>query len=130
MLRSPICAFSTNELAEVRLVQRKVLLYDALKLLAQKHPVSEGPETMRTAAEKAAGFLEKLSRWRELSLHMPTDQLLWFLYQDTGYYGMVGAMPAGEQRQANLRILYDRARQFEETSYKGLFNFIFTLSTG
>ncbi len=124
VLRSPICAFSTNELAEVRLVQRKVLLYDALKLLAQKHPVSEGPETMRTAAEKAAGFLEKLSRWRELSLHMPTDQLLWFLYQDTGYYGMVGAMPAGEQRQANLRILYDRARQFEETSYKGLFNFI------
>jgi ATP-dependent helicase/nuclease subunit A len=25
---------------------------------------------------------------------------------------------------ANLRVLYDRARQFEETGYKGLFNFI------
>jgi ATP-dependent helicase/nuclease subunit A len=37
---------------------------------------------------------------------------------------MVGAMPSGEQRQANLRILFERARQFEQTSYKGLFNFV------
>jgi ATP-dependent helicase/nuclease subunit A len=33
-------------------------------------------------------------------------------------------MPGGNQRQANLRILFERARQFEETSFKGLFNFI------
>ena len=59
-----------------------------------------------------------------MSLYMTTDQLIWQLYQETGYYGMVGAMSAGEQRQANLRILFDRARQFEKTSYKGLFNFI------
>jgi len=57
-----------------------------------------------------------------MSLYMSTDRLLWQLYNDTGYYSIVGAMPAGEQRQANLRILYERARQFEETSYKGLFN--------
>ena len=28
------------------------------------------------------------------------------------------------QRQANLRVLFQRAKQYEETSYKGLFNFI------
>lgn len=123
VLRSPICAFSTNELAEVRLTDHHAMLYDALKLLAANHPADHESEPLRTAAQKAAGFLENLKRWREAALHMSTDQLLWYLYQDTGYFSMVGAMPAGEQRQANLRILYDRARQFEETSYKGLFNF-------
>ncbi|SHI38264.1 helicase-exonuclease AddAB subunit AddA [Thermoclostridium caenicola] len=116
VLRSPIFSFTTDELAEIRLADRKGLLYHALCKLAE----TQSGET----AARAADFLEKLGRWREMALYMSTDQLIWQLYQETGYYGMVGAMPAGEQRQANLRILYDRARQFEKTSYKGLFNFI------
>ncbi len=116
VLRSPIFSFTTDELAEIRLAERKGLLFDALCKLAD----SKNGNT----AVRAADFLDKLERWREMSLYMTTDQLIWQLYQETGYYGMVGAMPAGEQRQANLRILFDRARQFEKTSYKGLFNFI------
>jgi len=124
VLRSPIFAFETNELAELRLADRKAALFDALALTAARHPVMDGSETLRTTAEKAAAFIERFNGWRETAVHMTTDQLIWHLYQDTGYYSMVGAMPQGEQRQANLRILYDRARRFEETSYKGLFNFI------
>jgi len=116
VLRSPIVAFTTDELAELRLVDRKAPLFEALKKLAEN---GQGE-----AAQKAAAFLENLHKWRQMSLHMSTDQLLWQLYNDTGYYYMVGAMPAGEQRQANLRVLFERARQFEETSFKGLFNFI------
>ncbi len=58
------------------------------------------------------------------SIHIDIDEFIWFLYVETGYYGYVGALPAGEQRQANLRILFQRAKQYEKTSYKGLFNFI------
>jgi len=116
VLRSPIVGFTTDELAELRLADKKALLYEAMKKLAE----SGQGET----AAKALAFLEKLQKWREMSLYMSTDRLLWHLYNDTGYYSMVGAMPAGEQRQANLRKLFERARQFEETSYKGLFNFI------
>ncbi len=131
VLRSPIVAFTTDELAELRLIDRKAPLFDALRKLAktgqgdtmQKSRL-QYPAVLRPASQKAAAFLEKLGKWREMSLYMSTDQLLWQLYNDTGYYGMVGAMPAGEQRQANLRILFNRAGQFEETSYKGLFNFI------
>ncbi|KJS01591.1 MAG: ATP-dependent helicase [Peptococcaceae bacterium BRH_c4a] len=116
VIRSPIVSFTTDELAELRLARRKAALYDALQVLAQ------GGESQ--AAKKAASFLNDLRRWRDMSLYMATDQLLWQLYNETGYFGTVGAMPAGEQRQANLRILFERARQFEETAYKGLFNFI------
>lgn len=116
VLRSPIVSFSADDLAELRLKERKGPLFNALKKLA-----SDGDGNV---SHKAAAFLDNLQRWRELSLYLSTDRLIWRLYDDTGYYGMVGAMPAGEQRQANLRILFERARQFEETSYKGLFNFI------
>jgi len=116
VIRSPIVSFATDELAELRLADRKASLYDALRSLA------EGGESQ--ASKKAALFLNDLQRWRDMSLYMATDQLLWQLYNETGYFGTVGAMPAGEQRQANLRILFERARRFEETAYKGLFNFI------
>lgn len=117
VLRSPIVSFTTDELAELRLADRKAELYDALCLLAKS---GDSP-----ASKKALAFLARLEKWRDMAVYMSTDQLLWQLYNETGYYGMVGAMPAGEQRQANLRILFERARQFEETSYKGLFNFIY-----
>ena len=45
---------------------------------------------------------------------------IWILH----YYGYVGAMPNGKLRQANLKILFQRAKQYESTSFKGLFNFI------
>ena len=116
VIRSPIVYFTTEELAELRLADRRAPLYNALQALAR--------DGQSPAAKKAATFLNDLRRWREISLYLSTDQLIWRLYNETGYYGTVGAMPAGDQRQANLRILFERARQFEETSYKGLFNFI------
>jgi ATP-dependent helicase/nuclease subunit A len=116
VLRSPIVSFTTGELAELRLADRKGTLFEALQALAES---GEG-----ALPQKAGTFLRDLQRWRDMSLYMSTDRLLWQLYNETGYYGLVGAMPAGQQRQANLRILFERARQFENTSYKGLFNFI------
>ncbi|NLE24580.1 MAG: helicase-exonuclease AddAB subunit AddA, partial [Clostridiaceae bacterium] len=116
VLRSPIFSFSTDDLADIRLAMRKGPLFDGLIKLSET--------VAGQAGNKAKTFLESLTKWREASLYLPTDQLIWRLYSDTGYYSMVGAMPGGEQRQANLRILFERAKQFEETSYKGLFNFI------
>ena len=33
-------------------------------------------------------------------------------------------MPNGALRQANLKMLFERAKQYETASFKGLFNFI------
>lgn len=37
---------------------------------------------------------------------------------------MYGLMPNGEIRKANLKMLFEKARQYETASFKGLFNFI------
>lgn len=37
---------------------------------------------------------------------------------------MYGLMPNGELRQANLKMLFERSKQYETASFKGLYNFI------
>ncbi len=115
VLRSQIANFTTEDLAELRLSDRKAPLFDALMLLA---------ESPSEASRKAVEFLERLEKWRAMSMYMSTHKLIWQLYNETGYFSIVGAMRDGERKQANLRILFERALQYEKTSYKGLFNFI------
>lgn len=117
VLRSPIGGFSAEDLVEIRLNGPETTIYEAMNnYLEDKEELS--------LALKVENFLEKLVQWRNKALITPIDEFIWYLYMDTGYYGYVGAMPAGIQRQANLRILFQRARQYEDTSYKGLFNFV------
>lgn len=51
-------------------------------------------------------------------------ELLWKIYEETGYFDYVCAMPAGSQRKANLEMLAEKAAAYESTSYRGLFNFV------
>ncbi|MDI7246054.1 MAG: UvrD-helicase domain-containing protein [Bacillota bacterium] len=75
-------------------------------------------------AGRARGFLEDLERWRTLARRTPLSTLIWHLYRETGYLDYVGGMPGGAQRQANLRALHERARQFDRFARQGLFRFL------
>lgn len=43
---------------------------------------------------------------------------------DTGFYNYVGLMPNGDLRQANLKMLFQKAKKYESANFKGLYNFI------
>lgn len=73
---------------------------------------------------KIESFLEKLEKWKSISQYMPLDEFIWQIYLDTGYYQYVGLLPNGAMRQANLKTLFEKAKQYEKASFKGLFNFI------
>ena len=75
-------------------------------------------------ALRAARFLEQLKQWRTLARRRPLGDLIWQLYRDTGYLEYVGGLPGGRQRQANLRALLHRARQFEGFVRHDLFRFL------
>ena len=128
-LRSPIFSFTPEEIIDIRLVNRETSIYEGLKKIDREDLCTEEEtnyiKTLNGGLiKKVKDFLNKLEQWREKSLHMNIDGFIWHLYTDTGYYGFVGAMPGGVQRQANLRVLFERAKQYENTSYRGLFNFI------
>ena len=55
---------------------------------------------------------------------MPIHELIYRIYEETGYYDYASAMPAGQTRRANLDMLVEKAAQYEKTSYRGLFHFV------
>ncbi len=119
------------ETADKELLIDKELILNKKSESVDKGPMNKGAMIDKTKladkksiADKLSKFLKKLEYFREICTYMPIDEFIWYLYTDTGYYGYIGAMPGGSQRQANLKVLFQRARQYEETSYKGLFNFI------
>jgi len=81
-------------------------------------------ESFSPLQEKLSYFLKQLYTWQDEARQGSLAELIWRIYGDTGYYELVGGMPGGGQRQANLRALYDRARQYEATSLRGLFRFL------
>lgn len=118
LLRSPIMSFSAEELGDIRLFNKDNYFYENIKKIAEDEYKND------ILKDKCSKFLVKLEEWREKAIYTPIDEFIWYLYMDTAYYGYVGAMPNGVLRQANLRVLFQRAKQYEQTSFKGLFNFI------
>ncbi|MDX8343483.1 helicase-exonuclease AddAB subunit AddA [Rossellomorea sp. YZS02] len=121
VLRSPIVGLDEQGLASVRVHSRAGTYYEAMKKFAGKKP--DNPRDEETF-EKVKVFLYHLENWRTKARQGSVTELIWQLYRDTRFYDYVGGMAGGKQRQANLRALYDRARQYEETSFRGLFRFL------
>lgn len=122
VLKSPILpstSFTPEDFIDIRLENSNTNLYECMRLICENED-----EDKKEIREKCRRFLNNLKEYKEKSLYMSTDEFLWHLYMKSGYYAYVGALPSGSQRQANLKILFERAKQFEETSFKGIFNFI------
>ncbi|MFS0824245.1 helicase-exonuclease AddAB subunit AddA [Bacillus sp. 1P02SD] len=118
VLRSPIVGLEADELAKIRTYEKNSPYYEALKVFLEE--ASSDDETHN----KVAAFYHKLENWRTRARTGSLSDLIWQLYRETYFYDFVGGMPGGKQRQANLRALYDRARQYEATSFRGLFRFL------
>ncbi|MEW6726464.1 MAG: helicase-exonuclease AddAB subunit AddA [Bacillota bacterium] len=116
VLRSPLFRLTGEDLASIRLARENGDFYDAV------HAAAGDPSL--PAAAILNTFLEKLEAWRTMARRGALSDLIWNIYRDTGYYDFVGGLPAGPQRQANLRALYERAREFETTVFRGLFRFL------
>lgn len=73
---------------------------------------------------KLASFLECLDEVRHRVAYTPIHQLLLYILKVTGYGNYAAALPPGEQRSANLQMLVEKAREYEASSYRGLFHFV------
>ncbi|PID14368.1 helicase-exonuclease AddAB subunit AddA [Sporosarcina sp. P34] len=120
VLRAPFVGMTENELAQIRLVNRNATFYEALQVFMQTGGAGVNPATQ----QKLQRFFLLLEDWRNMARHGSLSELIWQVYQDTHYYEMVGILPNGKQRQANLRALHDRAMAYEKTSFRGLFRFL------
>ena len=112
VMMSPVYGFTPDEMAEIRLHARSGRLYPAVAAAA------------RDGSRRAADFLAELETFRTLAATMPSDRLIRALYDRTGLPDLVQAMPNGELRLANLRLLLSYAKKYESSGYNGLSGFI------
>ncbi len=92
-------------------------IYDE-NIVATYEPLKDG------LARKLLNFYKDIERYRQMSHYLSIHELLYRIFDETGYYNYASAMPAGNRRKANLDALVDMALAFEHTSYKGLFDYI------
>lgn len=116
VLRSQIGNFTADELVSIRTCDRNVPFY-----IAMQKSLASVDEKL---TNKINNFLNMLNKWRDESKYLPLNEFIWKLYIETGYYDFVSLLPDGVKRQANLKLLIQRAEAYEKTSFKGLFNFI------
>lgn len=110
VLRSAMFDFSPDYLVKIRLCGTGCY-YDRLKAAAEQ------------GFEPVIDFLAILEDLRLKSEHMGVDELIWEICHTLQYMSLVGAMPGGRVRQANLNLLYERASEFEQGALHGLFHF-------
>ncbi|NLR09474.1 MULTISPECIES: helicase-exonuclease AddAB subunit AddA [Lactobacillaceae] len=124
VLRSPIVGLDENQLAALRINQRTGDYYQALLHFQHSFVAANASDFQQELSDKIGHFLDQLTTFRNIARQNQLVTLIWRIYQDTGFLDYVGGMPAGEQRQANLHALYERAQGYEHSSFKGLFQFV------
>ena len=116
VMRSSIGKFTDNDLVKIRLSDKYDNFYNTM--LKSQNDVDD------ELKNKIETFLNNLEMWRHEQEYLALDELIWKIYNDTGFYNYVALMTNGELRQANLKMLFEIAKQCESTSFKGLYNFI------
>lgn len=114
VMLSPIGGFSEQDLATLRLSDKSADLYTLIKNFSADDELSA----------RCKNFLDKLKSWREMARQVGVPELLSKIYRETGYYDYFGTKIDGKVAQANLRMLIDRAAEFESTAFRGLSRFI------
>ena len=125
VLRSPIVGCTTEELAELRIAYPEGMIYECVCRFVEdyrKHGSFE--ENKKILVEKLSCFMDTMNTLRDKAAYTPVHQLILEVLARTGYGDHAKAMPNGEQRNANLNMLVEKAMEYEKTSYRGLFNFV------
>ncbi|MCI1327659.1 MAG: helicase-exonuclease AddAB subunit AddA [Lachnospiraceae bacterium] len=123
VMRSPIGGFTDRELAVIRSIDQDVPYYEALKK-ASEEGIPKSAEGAAELNEKIRNFTGMYRKLRNSVMYTPVHELIVNLLRETGYGAYAAAMPAGAQREANLKMLAEKAVEFGKTSYHGLFQFV------
>lgn len=121
LLRSPLARLDNAEqsLARIRLAYRGDPL-PPFHLAVRRYAAEQTDDLSQFLRD----FQTQLEKWRQEIRQRPVAELLWSIYNQTGYLAYVSGLPNGEQRAANLIELHDRARQFGGFERQGLGRFL------
>lgn len=129
VLRSPMYDLNENDLALIRLQDRQGDFYQALVKFHESEIAdlaqADMPEKdMANAKATVARFMAHLAEFKVLATQNQLVDLVWRIFDTTGWLDYMGGLSSGPQRQANLHALYERAASFQQSNFVGLYQFV------
>lgn len=119
LMRSVIYQFTEDELASIRIVSpNDDYFYQSIQHYMQSE------EADVRLVQKLQDFLDDLAFYQAFSLKHPVYQLIDRFYNDRFVIQYFSGLIGGKGRRANLYGLFNKAVEFEKSSFRGLFQFI------
>lgn len=112
VLLSPVFGFTPDDLARLRIDDRRAPIYSCLL------------KAVNRGDKKCGAFFKQMEELRRLSSTLAAGELVRRLLDETGFLAIAGAMKNGSQRRANLHLLLDYANKYEAAGHIGLSGFI------
>lgn len=109
VLMSPMFGFTADDMAEIRSENRRMPVYNAVKLYSEH-------------SDKCCGFITFLSKARSLAVTTPVDRFIGIMLRTTCFDSIVKAV--NNKPSINLYLLQDYARKYAGSGYKTLTAFI------
>ncbi len=114
-LRGPALGLDEASIAAIRLVSPESAFSEAVFAYAKRED---------DLGKALAAFIDRLRGWAADAQVLPLGDFVHGLYMETGYYADVGALPDGDIRQANLRMLAEHAGSYQQAQAGGLSGFL------
>ena len=135
VLKAPFFAFSNEDLAFLRAEFPDKCLYEAVeecclqgRTRREITVIREKQALLKNISEellvRLENFLAWLNKLRAQVMHNSVAKLLQLVLKETHYMEMAEALPGGMQKKANILLLVEKARDYEKTSYHGVFHFL------
>ena len=133
VMMSPIFSFTAEETAKLRLLSRaddKPLRLYQMILAASKTESADAKEAERielndeVLEEKCRRAAALIKRLRSYSVSMSLEALISAIYDETGFFAVASIYENSAQRRANLRLLTQRAAEYEKDSTGGIAGFL------
>ena len=109
LMCSPLYSFTADELYFIKTLGGGDSLWKSLILYSENFDF-----------EKGKRFISSILHYRAIAEGMPVDELVLRLYRETGLL----TLASKNGKRENLMLLYNFAREFESSSFEGLYSFI------
>ena len=119
VMTSEMFQFTKEELAQIRAVAPQRFFHQSVLACLEEPELIVG-----TLGKKLELFFTQIQSYQMQATFLSIHELIQKILDDTLYLDCVTAMPKGHLRRMNLLMLIEKAKQFENTSYKGVFHFL------
>ncbi len=116
VMMSAMFMFTPDEIARIRLCKKKVPLYRAVCIAIQNENEDYYP--------KLKAFKDSLDKLRLLAAGYSLEKLIRTIYDSTDYLTVMQLYGDGEKKKANLRLILEYAKGYEQNYNGGLSGFV------